>query len=247
METHRAFYRPALLATAALAGLLLLSSLVASRRVSAQQDPSCEDPETVACIPVAAAAPSPAGNGSGVAAAPAPATAGAPAATRPTCVPSYPPPYPPYPGPYPGPYPAPAAAAPGPIPPGPVLPIPYSCFDEIFSTINRANLAYARGMRSVDASQFYPYWGQDALQQLLGQISSLRAANSYRVLRLVSIDVLEQQTYPGYAWVHTSEHWLTSTWSYSGYQIDGSDSWYDNQYYLYRSGNRWIIGTDVVN
>lgn len=240
MERTRGKRHAGLIAAALIAGMLLALSLASSGRVFAQQDPACEDPETVACIPVSGSqAPTTgaAGASGAAAAAPAPAAAGAPAAPRPPCVL----PGPPYP-PYPGPYPLPAAAAPGPVPP-----IAYLCFDDIFSTINRANLAYARSMRSADASQLFPYWGQDALQQLLGQISALRVSNSYRVLRLASIDLLEQQIYPGYAWVHTTEHWITATWSYSGYLIDGNDAWYDNQYYLYRSGNRWIIGTDVVN
>jgi hypothetical protein len=124
---------------------------------------------------------------------------------------------------------------------------PIGCYQDIYGTINRANLAYARAMRSLDASQLRFYWGQDALQDLLSQIASLRSNGSYRVLHLSTIQVLEQSFGPGYAWVHTSEHWTSTTWSPGGYAYDSSDSWYDNQYYLYSTGGRWVIGTDVVN
>ena len=131
-------------------------------------------------------------------------------------------------------------------PPNPIAGY-FPCYSDVYGTINRANLAFARAMRSLDPSQLRLYWGQDALQQLLGQIEQLRDTNSYRVFRLLSIDVIEQSVGPNYAWVHTSEHWVTQTWSGDGYEYDGSDAWYDNQYYLYRVGGRWLIGTDIVS
>ncbi|HEY8837413.1 MAG TPA: hypothetical protein VIO16_07000 [Dehalococcoidia bacterium] len=217
--------------------------VMVSRPVSAQQGPDCEDPDTVACIPVDASTPPPSpptypSGSAGAAAAP----AAPPAIAFPICPPPYPNPVPP---PYPPPVPLPAAGQPNAAAPYPVP--PYPCFNDVFSTINRGNLAYARAMRSLDAGLLPVYWGQDALRQLRAQIADLRASGSYRVLRLVSIDVLEQAIYPGYAWVHTTERWATATWSFGGYQYDSSDSWYDNQYYLYRAGGGWIIGSDVVN
>lgn len=217
-------------------------SLVSLRPVAAQQGPDCEDPDTVACLPTGGMpqpAPQPSPMPSVAPAPPPPAAAAAAAPVRYPICPPVPPPYPP-PGP---PLPLGAGSA-APIP----APIPtYPCFSDIYGTINRANLAYARAMRSLDISLLTPYWGQDALQQVVGQIGSLQAAGSYRVLRLKSIQVLEQAISPGYAWVHTSEHWTTATWSFDGYQYDAGDAWYDNQYYLYRVGGRWVIGTDIVN
>ncbi|HLZ69500.1 MAG TPA: hypothetical protein VKV26_06250 [Dehalococcoidia bacterium] len=223
--------------------LAFASLSAAGRHVSAQSDPDCEDPDTVACIPTTAA------GGSGGSAAPAqpaaaPSSAGA-AAAAPAAPPGIVPPGPICPVP-PGP-PLPvgpgAAAAPAPPPVSGYFP----CFNDIYGTINRANLAYARAMRSLDASQLRLYWGQDALQDLLSQIGQLRATGSYRVLRLQSIQLIEQSVGPNYAWVHTSEHWIAQTWSYDGYEYDSADAWYDNQYYLYRVGERWLIGSDIVS
>lgn len=225
--------------------------------VHAQDNPDCEDPDTVACIvvpppPPQSADPNQPGPSGQGAAAPSTAAAAAPAPPGyqtppifcpPPPEPPYPPPYPPYP--YPGPLPAaPNAAAPSAAPPIP--PAPYPCVADVFRTINRANLAYARAMRSLDASQLSAYWGQDALRDLLSQIRGLSYTGSYRVLRLWSIDVVDQSIGYGSAWVHTREHWTTQTWSYDGYLEDSGDAWYDNQYYLYRVGGRWVIGTDVV-
>ncbi len=233
---RRSWYRSVMVLL--LVGLVLLLLSGTQNRVSAQQNPDCEDPDTIACLPVSGAgqaAPAPA---AAHAAAPAQGAAAAPApiAVRPPCLP------PPYPLPYANP--AAAAAAPGQSAP---IPLPPNCFNDLYGTINRANLAYARAMRSLDATPLYPFWGQDALHDLQGQIGTLRATSSYRVLRLVSIQVVEQNLYSGYAWVHTSEHWITSTWSNYGYQYDSNDAWYDNQYYLYAVGGRWLIGTDIVN
>jgi hypothetical protein len=192
----------------------------------AQQGPDCEDPETVACLPLdneaGAATPAPG------AAAAAPNTAGA------AIAPPVPYPCPPLPMPLIG------AAAPD------YVAAPY-CRPGVFATINRANLAYARSMRALDSSLLSPYWGQDALQGLLGQLAALRQGNSYRVLRLASIQLLEQDIHAGNAWVHTSEHWIWSTWTRGGSQQDSADAWYDNQYFLYTSGGQWVIGTDIVN
>ena len=224
----------------AVAALVVASFSVRSGgHVRAQSDPGCEDPDTVACIPAPDnSAPAVGADPAGGAAPGAPRAAAAAPGPQP-----YPYPYCPVPvGTAP---PQPAAAPPGPPPNGVSAPI--ACYADVFSTINRANLAYARAMRALDSSQLRVYWGQDALQDLLNQIAALRYSGSYRVLRLASIQVLEQSIGPNYAWVHTSEHWFTSTWSYAGYQYDSSDSWYDNQYYLYRVGGRWVIGSDVVN
>ncbi|HEY7295124.1 MAG TPA: hypothetical protein VH916_08780 [Dehalococcoidia bacterium] len=226
------------LITLALLALLFACLSAGGRHAAAQSDPDCEDPATVACIPT-----TPAG-GSGGAAPASPAGPGAAAAAPAAPLP-------------PAPYPI--CPPPGPPIPVPVAPVPSAapsagpvggynpCYGDVYGSINRANLAYARAMRSLDASQLRLYWGQDALQDLLGQIGQLRASNSYRVLRLLSIRVIEQSVGPSYAWVHTSEHWVSQTWSYDGYEYDSGDAWYDNQYYLYRSGGRWIIGSDVVS
>lgn len=245
--SHRRPGRLAALASV-IAGLALFSLAGGgSRAVHAQQSPDCEDPDTVACIAV----PPPQGPNLGTA--PQPSMGAAAAAAPPGnqvppiyCPPPPVPPYPPYPPyPYPGPLPPEAgAAAPSAAPPGP--PAPYPCLADVFRSINRANLVYARAMRSLDSSQLSAYWGRDALRDLLSQIRGLRADGSYRVLRLASIDVLEQSIGYGNAWVHTREHWITSTWSYDGYLEDAADAWYDNQYYLYRVGSGWVIGTDIV-
>lgn len=222
---------------------LAFACLGAGRHVSAQSDPNCEDPDTVACIPTTPAGSGGGSGGSGAPAAAPPAAAGA-AAPAPIAPPGIVPPGPICPVPprppilLPG-----AAAAPA---PGPVSGY-YPCYNDIYGTINRANLAYARAMRSLDPSQLRLYWGQDALQELRTQIDQLNSSGSYRVLRLLSIDVIEQSVGPNTAWVHTSEHWTTQTWSYAGYEYDSGDAWYDNQYYLYRVGGRWVIGTDVVS
>jgi hypothetical protein len=219
--------------------------------VHAQDDPDCEDPNTVACIvvpppPPPTQSPDQTQPSQGAAAPSAAAAAPAPPGfqTPPTfCPPPTEPPYPPYP--YPGPLPAaPGAAAPSAAPPIP--PAPYPCIADVYRSINRANLVYARAMRSLDSSQLAIYWGQDALRDLMTQIRGLRLSSSYRVLRLWSIDVVDQSIGYGSAWVHTREHWTTETWSYDGYQLDSGDAWYDNQYYLYRAGGRWLIGTDIV-
>ncbi len=225
----------------ALIALVLVCLGAAGRHVSAQSDPDCEDPDTVACIPT-----TPAG-GSGGSAAPAiPAGPGA-AAAAPAPAPNVPLPGPLCPVPPGLPPPLPLAPAPAAAPaPGPVSGY-FPCYSDVYGAINRANLAYARAMRALDSSQLGLYWGQDALHDLLGQIGQLRASNSYRVLRLLSIQVIEQSVGPGYAWVHTSEHWVTQTWSNDGYEYDSGDAWYDNQYYLYRSAGRWVIGSDVVS
>ncbi len=218
---------------------LAFACLGAGRRASAQTNPDCEDPDTVACIPT-----TPSGGGSTAPAAPAPAGA---AAAAPIAPPGLVPPGPLCPVPPGPPLPLPLLPAPAAAPPPSPVPGYFPCYSDIYGTINRANLAYARAMRSLDASQLRLYWGQDALQQLLGQIAQLRDTGSYRVLRLLSIDVIEQSVGPNAAWVHTSEHWVTQTWSGDGYEYDGSDAWYDNQYYLYRVGGRWLIGTDIVS
>lgn len=221
---------------------LVFACMGAGHHALAQGDPDCEDPDTVACIPT-----TPPG-GSGASASPSPAAGAAAAAPAPPplappgIVPPGPicpvPPGPPVPVPL---FPAPAAAPPSPV-------SGYSpCYSDVYGTINRANLAYARAMRSLDPSQLRLYWGQDALAQLLGQIDQLRESGSYRVLHLLSIDVIEQSVGPNFAWVHTSEHWTTQDWSYAGYEYNTGDAWYDNQYYLYRIGGRWVIGSDIVS
>jgi len=234
-----------LVAALSLAALGSLVTGAGPRPVAAQQSPDCEQPDVVACIPTAGnPQPQPSGAvgapalGAPAVAAPAAAAAAAPpAAVVPPCPPQ------PWQGPYPPGAPAvgdgSAVAQPYPYP------YPYPCLNDIYATINRANLAYARAMRSLDSSQLRAYWGQDALQQLLDQIRSLRASDSYRVLQLASIQVIEQSIGSNYAWVHTNEHWIWATYS-GGYQYEGADAWYDNQYYLYRQGGRWVIGTDIV-
>jgi len=227
-----------LVAALSLAALGSLVTGAGPRPAAAQQSPDCEQPDVVACIPTAG---NPQPQPSGAVGAPsvtapaaaAAATAAAPAAVVPPCQPQ----------PWQGPYPpsAPAVGDGGAV----AQPYPYPCPNDIYATINRANLAYARAMRSLDSSQLRTYWGQDALQELLDQIRSLRAADSYRVLRLASIQVIEQSIGANYAWVHTTEHWIWATY-FGGYQYEGADAWYDNQYYLYRQGGRWIIGTDIV-
>src|SRR5947209_7885684 len=96
----------------------------------------------------------------------------------------------------------------------------------------RPAAAQTPGCADPDTSQIRAYWGQDALSDLILQIQTLRYTNSYRVLRLLSIRVIEQNLGAGSAWVHTEEHWIAETWSYDGYRYDSSDAWYDNQYYL---------------
>jgi len=218
--------RALLLGAATLAWLAFVTAAPPARAQTA----GCDDPETVACIPTP---PPPA-------ASPAAAPAGAAAA-----FPVYVCPPPPLPPPYPvpvDPYPVPTPATAAPTTP----PVPPYCYNDLYTTLNRANLAYARAMRSLDPSLLSPYWTQDALSNLIGQISSLQASGSYQVLRLRSIQVLDA-TYSAHgAWVHTSEHWTWETWSAAGYEYDSGDGWYDNQYFLIRTPFGWAIGTDLV-
>ena len=101
-------------------------------------------------------------------------------------------------------------------------------------------------MRNLDSSPLYLYWGGRALQDLLGQINDLWYSRTYRILRLHSIQVVDQTLGPGGARVHTRERWTTETWTFDGYQWDSGDAWYDNYYTLTWNGGRWLITTDVV-
>jgi hypothetical protein len=208
------------------AGALLLAALTltlafgAPGRASAQSPPDsgCDPSEQVACIPI-----------------PEQGTGG-PAPTIGT-------PIPPVPGPC---HPvsvqagAPGVAIGTPIPPG--CPV-----QDVVATMNRANVLWARALRTTDASELPQVWGGDALNSIRSYISSLRSAGQYATPELQAITLTGVQSDGRRAYVTTTERWLMQLrFRLSGQVLYEEIQNVQNLYGLEWNGNRWIVTRNDV-
>jgi len=127
-------------------------------------------------------------------------------------------------------------------------------YDDIYATINLANVAYFQAIRSPEEPMAAPYWTDEALQVVRAFLKDLRGENARQLARLVEIRLIDADfdptpaSYAQTARVHTLEHWVVTTmWSDSA-QVSLGDVWADNQYYLRRTGNNgpYVIYRSVV-
>jgi hypothetical protein len=258
---------------------ILLAALLGATPVShAQTDDGCDTSEAVACIPLPSDT-SPAAAGSSTAAAgaanvpapgqaasavvPCPAygccTGGAfPAADPSISAAPFTPSIPFSPVPPPGccrPLLLPGIAAPAnapsiavPLPPAP-LPVNCSPIRSVYSTINLANAADVRALRTLSTQGLSDYWRQGALNQIQSQVAQLQLAGYYASTRLYSIQVQDSSfsSSSRSATVHTMEHWLYQQRSLDdGSVVLSQDEWVANEYDLNFLGNAWYITTNIA-
>jgi hypothetical protein len=157
-----------------------------------------------------------------------------------------------------GPLPLPALGAPTNAPsvavpvPAPVpAPVPLNCspYRSIYSTINFANAADVRALRTLSTDGLNAYWRQGALNQIQSQVTQLAFSGVYASTRLYSIQVQDSSfsATSRTATVHTIEHWLYQQRSLDdGSVIFSQDQWVANEYDLSFLGNTWYITTNIA-
>jgi hypothetical protein len=212
---------------ASLTALVLVLVLLTARAtpVRAQED-GCDPDEVGACLELPAEEP---------------AAPGAEGDGRERAAPAVSPPRP---------CPPPVATAEGPSEGAPAIPVPPRCppAHELVAAVNRANLAFVRAFRSLDARPLRVAWGGTALAELEGQVALLRAAGRYATPRLLSIGLADMGWSGGSAQVRTVEHWLyQERWLGTGEPALEQDQWVENRYTLVRRGpSDWIVVRVVV-
>ena len=151
----------------------------------------------------------------------------------------------------PGPQPLPAISDPGAAAAAPIVPLPTPCFPSrsIFTTINLANAADVRALRTLSTDGLRTYWRGDALRDLQAQISELRASGLRANARLLSIQV-QSRTVDSFALtarVRTLEHWQLDERSIDdGSLMVSQDEWVRNDYSLSLVGSTWYITGDTM-
>lgn len=231
---------------------LIFAGMAAGRATRISADDSCDTTEDIACIQIPAdQSPAPQPGVTGGASSEAAAGAPLPAAVA---VPAYPPcnPPDPYGPPIPSycstcpPYPYPVAPATPNVPAVPVpAPVPTCGFPyrAIYTTINYANAADARSLRTLSTQGLNTYWRGDALATLRGQVADLQSRDDYATARLYSIMVQSSSmNSSSSATVDTMEHWLYQERSLDdGSVVTSLDEWVANEYDLVRTGASWYI------
>lgn len=197
----------------------VLALLALGVRPAAAQSPEdgCDPNETIACLPLPDTA-EPAG----------PATAGPRIA---------PPPIP----------------APCPLPLGGPTPriaplLPSTCDPRaVVVAVNRANVLYARALRTWDGSELPAAWSGEALAQVRGYIQDLRGRGVYSTSELRSIVLEELRINGNRATVRTLENWLYRENSrFTGRVTYQQDGWWANRYEMEQQGGVWRVARNEV-
>ncbi len=134
-----------------------------------------------------------------------------------------------------------AVAVPAPPPP--------SCTPtrDLITTVNRANILYARALRTLDGSILGEAWTSDGLAELLRQIAALRDGGRYATPRLHTISLTSMDLGPNTATVRTTERWTyQERWRFSGELVAEQDQWARNDYYLAVRGGVWRVTRNDV-
>ena len=211
------FPRP-LRAAGALALLLaVFAAALSSPRSAAAQSPEdgCDPSEPIACIPL------PDGEGEPEPDAPT-ASIAAPRAPQP------PAPCPPVFG---G-----AARIAAPVPP------PACDRRGVVATVNRANVLYARALRTLETRELPEVWAGGALEMVRGYVAYLRQSGLYATPELRSITMEELQVSGGRATVRTLENWLYQERSrFTGRVTYQDNQWVANLYELELRGRNWFV------
>jgi hypothetical protein len=219
---------------AAFSALLVLTVMATlPRTVPVRADDGCDTSEPVACIPLPVEEAGPGTAPTPLAGAPAPEAA-APSVAAPV------PPAKPCP-PVIRPNPDVAVAMPLPVPPGCIA------FRAVVATVNRANVLYARTVRTLDTSGLSEAWGGDAIADLVGQVAGLRASGQFATPQLLSISLREIGQDGTTAHVRTIEHWLYQQRLLDTGEVTiEQDQWVQNVYTLTFDGTAWLVTGDTV-
>lgn len=218
MRIHRQAHRSPTWLAGIIAMVVLLLALGLQRPPAVQAEDDCAPDGDIACLPLPEEEPEDV--------APGRAPSGAAAAPRP-CPPIL--------------IPDPASiAAPVPAPPG--------CgAREIVASVNRANVVYARALRSLDASELPGSWTGEALAELQEQIATLRNSGRYATPRLLSITLRDINLSLGFATVRTAEHWIYQERSRLRGTVEVEyDQWVENIYSMRLQGGGWLVERDVI-
>lgn len=213
----------------ALAAILVLTLALApvlSRPAAVRADDGCDPSEPVACVPLPDESDGGPGSDRGAIG---PAVA-APAPIRPDLCP-----------------PILSDAPPGAAIAAP-LPAPRGCsVREIVVAVNRANVLYARALRTLDVSVLFPAWGGEALADLRAQIAGLRATGRFVTPQLLSITPREIRPAGRAATVRTIENWIYQERArFTGELLFEQNQWVQNIYSLAFDGGSWLVMRDVI-
>lgn len=122
-------------------------------------------------------------------------------------------------------------------------PIPPGCpVQDVVATMNRANVLWARALRTTDAGELPQVWGGDALTKIRSYVDSLRNAGQYATPELQAITLTGIQSNGRQAYVTTTERWLMQLrYRLSGRVIYEEIQNVQNLYGLEWNGSRWIV------
>jgi hypothetical protein len=124
----------------------------------------------------------------------------------------------------------------------PVPPAPACDRRAVIATVNRANVLYARALRTLDTRELPQVWADGALEMVRGFVVYLRNSGLYATPELRSITLEELRVSGGRATVRTLENWLYQERSrFNGQITYQANQWVANVYELELRGRGWVV------